>query len=651
MALLAAFGESPFLHVHIAFLRFLNQFECIKHDVGQIVVGIFRSQPKKDRNGRTLFEEYMLSSSARDLISNMGKECQLDAENWSRERNFGDKNAPQAVFSALDNMLKDSLERLQKMRKNITLAKVDLAEYTCKFNYIEYTAIIRMLCLEGKLGAALWLRSKMVHKGFLPDVFTHNHLVNRLCKMGLMEKADWLIKQMSELGPSPNCATYNTFIKGYCLTNNLDKALHLFSTMACAGIQPNKVTCNILVHALCGKGLLKEAKILFEKILDDDDGEAKPDLVTSTIFMDYHFKNGAMIKALSLWDELHQKNGKVDVVAYNVIIHGLCMSQKMNLAYGYACEMLKKGLLPDVFTYNTLISALSREGKIDDACYLLGVMSKMGIMPDQISYNIMMKGLCLKGYAARAKQLLQFMLDHITVPKPLMWNLLIDCYGRCGDLSNAFFMKDQMMAFGVRPNVFTYNVLINAQVKIGNFYDAYSLKEDMVLNGVCPDLVTYNLLIGAACNLGNLSFPLVLLDEMLKMRYDPDLITYTELIRGYCIRGGIKEAEELFAKVQKSGLLIDHVPVQILFNKYCKLEEPVMAFNFYQDCLLDWKSSFGFWNRLQLEFASHVLVHMGINALAFSRFMQVVPVDKNHFRVSLRCCSDCFESFSFERCS
>ena len=47
----------------------------------------------------------------------------------------------------------------------------------------------------------------------------------------------------------------------------------------------------------------------------------------------------------------------------------------------------------------------------------------------------------------------------------------------------------------------------------------------------------------------------------------------------------MKEVEELYAKILKSGLLNDHVLVQILFNKYCKLEEPVRAFKFYQDWL------------------------------------------------------------------
>ncbi|KAF7824723.1 pentatricopeptide repeat-containing protein [Senna tora] len=584
--LFVARGETPFLPMHIAFLRFLNRsFECIKYDVGRIFSSVFCSQPNMDANGRTFCEEDILSSSPKDLMSTMGKDCQLNAQDWSRERNFGDKNGPQAVFNALDNMLKDSLDRLQMMRKNLSLAKIVLQGYTHECNYAEQVAIIRHLCLEGKLFTALWLRSKMIQKGFLPDVFTHNHLVNALCKMGLMEKADELIKWMLEMGPSPNCATYNTFIKGYCLSNNVDvdKALDLFDTMADAGFQPNRVSWNIVLHALCGKGLVKEAKMLFEKLLDDDNGEGTPDLVTSTILMDHHFKNGAVIQALSLWDEMLQKNRKIDVIAYNVLIHGLCMSQNMNLAYGYACEMFKKGLLPDVLTYNTLLDALCKEDKIDEACYMLDVMSKMGVMPDPISYKIMIRGLCFNGYVDRAKQLLRFMLENSMVPEPLIWNLLIDCNGRSGDLNNARFMKDQMLAFSVRPNVFTYNILIHAHVKSGNIDGAFSLKKEMASNGLLPDVVTYNLLIGASFKFASPYFAHVLHDEMLKMGCEPDLITYTELIRGRCMIGNIKEAEELFAKIQKSGLLSDHVPVQILFNKYCKLEEPVMAFNVYQD--------------------------------------------------------------------
>ncbi|XP_045821536.1 pentatricopeptide repeat-containing protein At5g24830 [Trifolium pratense] len=561
---------------HVAFLRYINR---TIQSINQRFAHIFCSQDDDIKNVRIMRED------------DVGRKCQLDAQDCSlNDKSFGgDKKGQHAVFNVLDTMLKSSLERLKIMRENISMVKIGLHGYACEYNNAENEATIRFLCLEGKLVAALWLRRRMVQKGILPDVYTHNHIVNRLCKTGFMEKADCLFRHMLESGPRPNCATYNTLIKGYCALNSIEKALDLFSTMSNAGIQPNRVTYNILVHALlCEKGHLKKARKMREDILNDDNDEDKPDLVSSTIFMDDYFKNGESNRALGLWNELIQKCARVDVVSYNVLINGFCLNKQMNLAYGYACEMLKKGLIPDVFTYNILIGALCKEGRIIEASYILGVMSKMGIMPDQISYRMMIKGLRLNGDVVQAKDLLLRMLNNFMVQKPpkrIVWNLIIDFYGRCEDLRNALFTRNLMLAFGVLPNVFTYNALILAQLKSGNIHNALCLKEEMPAKGLHPDVVTYNLLIGGAYDFGRPELARQLYDEMLHRGCEPDLKTFTEFIKDYCIRGHVEDAEGLYARILKAGIVNDHVPVQILFNKYCKLREPVKAFLFYQDWL------------------------------------------------------------------
>ena len=56
-------------------------------------------------------------SSYKYLLSAFGKKCHLNAQDCSsNEKSFGDKEVPHAVFNALDNILKDSLERLKMMR-------------------------------------------------------------------------------------------------------------------------------------------------------------------------------------------------------------------------------------------------------------------------------------------------------------------------------------------------------------------------------------------------------------------------------------------------------------------------------------------------------------------------------------------------------
>ncbi|KAJ6295227.1 hypothetical protein OIU78_023277 [Salix suchowensis] len=410
-------------------------------------------------------------------------------DEFSNNKQFDGGGGDPLVFNVLDSMLKGSLDRLKSMRDDISLVKKGITGCALDANCAGNEAIIKDLCLGGKLGPALWLRSKMIQKGFVPDVLTHNYMVNGLCNMRKLEKADWLIREMLDKGPSPNCATYNTFIKGYCLLDNVDKALHLFSSMANSGTKPNRVTFNTLLHALCKKDLLTEGKKLLAKILDDDK-KAASNVITSTILMDGSIKSGDIVEALGIWDSMLEESTPMDVISYNVLIHGFCLARDMKLAYSYSCQMLKRGLLPDVFTYNTLVSSLCKSGRLDEACYIHDVMLRMGVAPDEKSL----------------------------IPEPLVWNLIIDGYGRCGDIVS---------------------------------------------------------------NAGHIHYALQLYDEMLRGGCNPDMITYTELIRVYCVKYNFKEAEELLAKLLKSGLQIDHVPFQILTKQYYKMKEPERAFQLY----------------------------------------------------------------------
>lgn len=309
MALSIVFQES-----HVFFRLFNACIESIKHDVAQIFANVFSFKPYSPANNRPSGHGNLLPFALEDLIISVGNQYQVTTQDWfSQNKGHDEERDPRVVFNVLDAILKDSLERLKMMRESVSLTKIGLNGCTLEVDYTGCVAMIRNLCLEGKLRAALWLRNKMIQKGVIPDVLTHNYLVNGLCKAGDLEKADNLVREMLEIGPSPNCATFNTFIKGYCLNNNVDKALYLFSTMANSGIGPNKVTYNILIHALCKKGLLKDARKLLEMILDDDCGKETSDIITSTIFMDGCLKKGDMVQALVHWDEMLQRGTQIEV--------------------------------------------------------------------------------------------------------------------------------------------------------------------------------------------------------------------------------------------------------------------------------------------------------------------------------------------------
>nr|GMC90123.1 pentatricopeptide repeat-containing protein At5g24830 [Ipomoea batatas] len=533
-----------------------------------------------------LFADYLCSNPSSKLI-NTRKDgimrsaicCELRTEDWPSERNELPPNQGEetgAVFNVLDSMLKDMLDRLKTMREKKSWTCIGFDSISkSKLRNDEH--IIRALCKEGKLGPALSLWSKMIHKFVSPDVFTYNYLINGLSKAGDLEKAEWLVKEMLYRGPTPSCATYNTLIKGYCRNNNVDRALDIFSTMSNHGITPDRVSCNILVDALCKKGLIEDAKKLLEAIIGDKHDEEKPNLITSTIIMDGYFKNGASVQALALWEKL--RSVQIDGIAYNVIIHGFCLSQDTVMVYNCMCKMLKTGITPDVFSYNTFIGLLCKEGKMDEACYMFNVMTRMGVCPDRITYKMIIQGLCMNGEVGKANDFLCCMLENSIIPEPLIWNVVIHGYGRHGSVRSAEYIRSKMVAFCVPPNVYTYNALIYAKINDGNFIEAHSLKKEMLLHGLLPDLVTFNLLIGAACSVGNIHSALHLYGEMLRMGCEPDIITFTELLKCCCILGKMKEAEWLFGVIRRSGLRVDHVPFLVLMKRYWGMREIDKAFD------------------------------------------------------------------------
>uniref|UniRef100_A0A5B6ZMN9 Uncharacterized protein n=1 Tax=Davidia involucrata TaxID=16924 RepID=A0A5B6ZMN9_DAVIN len=58
-----------------------------------------------------------LPSALQDFIVTVGNQYQLETKDWfSQNKDYNDKRSSQAVFNALDAMLKGSLDRLKTMR-------------------------------------------------------------------------------------------------------------------------------------------------------------------------------------------------------------------------------------------------------------------------------------------------------------------------------------------------------------------------------------------------------------------------------------------------------------------------------------------------------------------------------------------------------
>ncbi|XP_037491417.1 putative pentatricopeptide repeat-containing protein At1g12700, mitochondrial isoform X3 [Jatropha curcas] len=81
---------------------------------------------------------------------------------------------------------------------------------------------------EDKFDEAVDLFDDIVEKGYQPNVYTYNVIVNGLCKIGKTTVAFDILKRMVEKGCLPNVVSFNAIIDSLCKDRFVTKALDLF---------------------------------------------------------------------------------------------------------------------------------------------------------------------------------------------------------------------------------------------------------------------------------------------------------------------------------------------------------------------------------------------------------------------------------------
>ncbi|CAI9775573.1 unnamed protein product [Fraxinus pennsylvanica] len=113
------------------------------------------------------------------------------------------------------------------------------------------------------------------------------------------------------------------------------------------------------------------------------------DLATYTTLIDGLLKDGNIVLASDLYDEMRTKGILPDVITYTVLVHGLCNKGQVENARKVLEEMYKKSMTPNVLIYNTLIAGYFKEGNLREAFMLHDEMLDKGLVPDDTTYDIL----------------------------------------------------------------------------------------------------------------------------------------------------------------------------------------------------------------------------------------------------------------------
>ncbi|CAF2248038.1 BnaA08g15360D [Brassica napus] len=129
---------------------------------------------------------------------------------------------------------------------------------------IAFTTILGSLYKNGKVELAESLWNEMVKKGIEFDSAAYNVRLMNAQKEG-PERVWELIEEMSVKGLKPDTISYNYLMTAYCEKGMLDEAKKVFEGLKRNRCAPNAATFRTLVFHLCDSGLYEQGYAIFKK--------------------------------------------------------------------------------------------------------------------------------------------------------------------------------------------------------------------------------------------------------------------------------------------------------------------------------------------------------------------------------------------------
>ncbi|WCJ40533.1 Pentatricopeptide repeat (PPR) superfamily protein [Euphorbia peplus] len=362
-----------------------------------------------------------------------------------------------------------------------------------------------------------WVES---HCSFQHTSDTYNRMIDILGKFFEFHLSWNLIHRMTNSHSSiPNHTTFRILFKRYASARLVTEALSAYDRLHEFNLKDDTSYCNLIdalcehkhvieAHALCfGDNMVANNEMVAKnrtKICNmilrgwfkmgwwnkcrefweemDRHGVDKS-LHSYSIYMDILCKGGKPWKTVKLYKDLKRKGVKLDVVAYNTVVHAIGLSEGVDSAVGVYREMADLGCVPNVVTCNTIIKLLCENYRVMEAYKVLDEMCKKDIVPDVMTYH------CFFGCLEKPQEILSLfdsMIESGVRPRMDTYVMLMRKFGRWGFLRPVLIVWEKMEEHGCSPNESAYNALIDALIEKGQLDLARKYDQEMLAKGLSP---------------------------------------------------------------------------------------------------------------------------------------------------------------------
>jgi leucine-rich PPR motif-containing protein, mitochondrial len=179
----------------------------------------------------------------------------------------------------------------------------------------------------------------------------YNMILSGLCSYGHMEKAEEIYKKMITECIEPDQKTYGVIINGFALKKKDIKSAEIyFNKMSKNLVKIDMISYSMMIGHYSKFGEMEKAENLISKMKKD---KFTPNLICESSLLNGYFVTGNFDKVEACFQQLI-KNHTLDVIIFNIMIHGFAKKQKMDKAEEYLELMKKQNIKPTVLTYEVL---------------------------------------------------------------------------------------------------------------------------------------------------------------------------------------------------------------------------------------------------------------------------------------------------------
>ncbi|KAL3844846.1 hypothetical protein ACJIZ3_002249 [Penstemon smallii] len=208
--------------------------------------------------------------------------------------------------------------------------------------------------------------------GFSPDKFSYRILIKSYCEMGVPESAMEKLNEMEEKGLNVDAIAFTTILNAFYENGRSDEADKFWEEMVTKkGFKPDFRSYNVrLLHIHHGEP--EGVKKLIEEM---NTVGIIPDVVSYNYLITCYCEKGMMDEAKKVYNEMLKMRGcNPNAATFSTLVAYMCKHEGFVAGYKLFEESVKVGKIPDIDTLKSLLEGLVKEERMNEAKALVRTM-------------------------------------------------------------------------------------------------------------------------------------------------------------------------------------------------------------------------------------------------------------------------------------